>query len=329
MRRPAGRGVLPGDGGVDLGVLRLTGPTGFEPRLGRRPADQHHRGRPPALPPLLRIASGARRPAPRRRDPVFPQAGRAADAPGRHRRHLPAPGAGLHPPRPRRQPGRGPRQAPVRRRGPGPAVGHGRHRAPDRRGQGVPGCRARRVEPASGRLVDRRPRPSRARGRRRADGRLAATAAEGPVRGALRPRQQYTSWAFGTRLRAAGPLGSMGSVGDAYDNSLAESFFHTLQLELLDEHRWTSRRELALAIFEWIECWYNPSRRHSSLQMLSPRRLRSPLHAHRCCGMITAANPSAGPGEAQSGQDRPSGLKPGSAHRRGGASSPTSGSKAP
>ena len=81
---------------------------------------------------------------------------------------------------------------------------------------------------------------------------------------------QYTSWAFGTRLRAAGLLGSMGSVGDAYDNSMAESFFHTLQLELLDEHRWTTRRQLALAIFEWIEAWYNPTRRHSSIKMLSP-----------------------------------------------------------
>jgi putative transposase len=81
---------------------------------------------------------------------------------------------------------------------------------------------------------------------------------------------QYTSWAFGTRLRAGGLLGSMGSIGDAYDNSLAESFFHTLQLELLDTQHWTSRRQLALAIFEWIEGWYNPSRRHSSIQMLSP-----------------------------------------------------------
>ena len=62
----------------------------------------------------------------------------------------------------------------------------------------------------------------------------------------------------------------MGSIGDAYDNSLAESFFHTLQLELLDTQHWTSRRQLALAIFEWIEAWYNPSRRHSSIQMLSP-----------------------------------------------------------
>ncbi|MBA3282345.1 MAG: IS3 family transposase [Acidimicrobiia bacterium] len=51
---------------------------------------------------------------------------------------------------------------------------------------------------------------------------------------------------------------------------MAESFFHTLQLELLDEHRWTTRRQLALAIFEWIEAWYNPTRRHSSIKMLSP-----------------------------------------------------------
>ena len=48
------------------------------------------------------------------------------------------------------------------------------------------------------------------------------------------------------------------------------AFFHTLQLELLDQHRWASRRQLASAIFEWIEAWYNPSRRHSSIKMLSP-----------------------------------------------------------
>jgi putative transposase len=81
---------------------------------------------------------------------------------------------------------------------------------------------------------------------------------------------QYTSWAFGRRLRGAGLLGSMGSIGDAYDNALCESFFHTLQLELLDEHHWRTRRELAQAIFEWIETWYNASRRHSSIEMLSP-----------------------------------------------------------
>ena len=81
---------------------------------------------------------------------------------------------------------------------------------------------------------------------------------------------QYTSWAFGKRLRAAGLLGSMGSVGDAFDNAAAESFFSTLQRELLDEHHWDDRDQLANAIFEWIEAWYNPSRRHSSIEMCSP-----------------------------------------------------------
>jgi putative transposase len=81
---------------------------------------------------------------------------------------------------------------------------------------------------------------------------------------------QYTSWAFGHRLRAAGLLGSMGRVGSAADNAMMESFFGTLQLELLDRRRWQARAELASAIFEWIEGWYNPRRRHSSIDDLSP-----------------------------------------------------------
>ena len=48
----------------------------------------------------------------------------------------------------------------------------------------------------------------------------------------------------------------MGSIGDCFDNSVAESFFGTLQLELLDEHRWENRRQLASAVFDWIETWY-------------------------------------------------------------------------
>lgn len=74
---------------------------------------------------------------------------------------------------------------------------------------------------------------------------------------------QYTSWLFGHRLRTAGLLGSMGSVGDCFDNSVAEAFFSGLQRELLDQHHWTSRDDLALALFDWIETWYNPHRRHS------------------------------------------------------------------
>ena len=81
---------------------------------------------------------------------------------------------------------------------------------------------------------------------------------------------QYTSWAFGQRLRQAGLLGSMGTVGDALDNAMAESFFATLQLELFDRRTWNTRRELAQAIFEYIESFYNPERRHTSINHLSP-----------------------------------------------------------
>jgi putative transposase len=81
---------------------------------------------------------------------------------------------------------------------------------------------------------------------------------------------QYTSWAFGQRLRAARLLASMGTVGDCYDNAMMESFWGTLQLGTLDQKQWKTRDELANAIFEWIECWYNPKRRHSSIGMHSP-----------------------------------------------------------
>jgi putative transposase len=81
---------------------------------------------------------------------------------------------------------------------------------------------------------------------------------------------QYTSWLFGHRLREAGLLGSMGKVACAYDNSMMESFFGSMQIELLDRRLWTTRAELTTAIFEWIEAFYNPIRRHSALDYLSP-----------------------------------------------------------
>lgn len=80
----------------------------------------------------------------------------------------------------------------------------------------------------------------------------------------------YTSWAFGHRLREAGLLGSMGSIGDCFDNSVAESFFATLQTELLDRSTWPTREGLANAIFAFVEGFYNPTRRHSTLGYLSP-----------------------------------------------------------
>ena len=62
----------------------------------------------------------------------------------------------------------------------------------------------------------------------------------------------------------------MGSVGDAYDNALCESFFATLECELLDRHRFATPAEARLAVFDFIEGWYNPRRRHSALDYLSP-----------------------------------------------------------
>ncbi len=81
---------------------------------------------------------------------------------------------------------------------------------------------------------------------------------------------QYTSVEFGGRLKEAGLLPSMGSVADAYDNALAESFVSTLKRELLHRHSWPSREGVRAGIFEYIECFYNPRRRHSSLNHLSP-----------------------------------------------------------
>ena len=62
----------------------------------------------------------------------------------------------------------------------------------------------------------------------------------------------------------------MGTVGDALDNAMAETFFATLQLELLDRKKWSTRRDLAQAIFEYIEAFYNPGTRHTGIGYLSP-----------------------------------------------------------
>jgi putative transposase len=89
---------------------------------------------------------------------------------------------------------------------------------------------------------------------------------------------------FGHRLRETGLLGSMGRVASSVDNSMIESFWSTMQRELLDTRRWDSQAQLASAIFEWIEAWYNPSRRHTGLGMLSPHEFET-LHT----AAVTAA----------------------------------------
>ena len=81
---------------------------------------------------------------------------------------------------------------------------------------------------------------------------------------------QYTSVEFGSRLREEGLLPSMGSVADAYDNSMAESFVSTLKRELIHRHSWPTRQIVRSALFEYIEGFYNTRRRHSALGHLSP-----------------------------------------------------------
>lgn len=81
---------------------------------------------------------------------------------------------------------------------------------------------------------------------------------------------QYSSLAFGGRCREAGVRPSMGSVGDAYDNAMCESFFATLECELLERRRFASQAEAKMACFSFIEGWYNPIRLHSALGYRSP-----------------------------------------------------------
>jgi putative transposase len=81
---------------------------------------------------------------------------------------------------------------------------------------------------------------------------------------------QYTALAFGQRCQEMGVLPSRGAVGSAYDNAMAESFFATLECELIDRRCFRTQAEARMAIFRYIEGWYNPHRRHSSLGQRSP-----------------------------------------------------------
>src|SRR5205085_12338685 len=81
---------------------------------------------------------------------------------------------------------------------------------------------------------------------------------------------QYGSWAFTRRARDAGLLPSMGAVGTCFDNAVMESFWSRVQVELLDRQAWSTRLELATALFEYLEIFHNRQRRHSALGMLTP-----------------------------------------------------------
>jgi putative transposase len=90
---------------------------------------------------------------------------------------------------------------------------------------------------------------------------------------------QYTSLAFGARCKEAGVRPSMGSVGDAYDNAMCESFFATLECELLDRRRFASQAKARVACFSFIEGFYNPVRLHSALGYRSPIRYEQDMQA--------------------------------------------------
>jgi putative transposase len=81
---------------------------------------------------------------------------------------------------------------------------------------------------------------------------------------------QYTSWTFSQRVRSTGLAHSLGSIGDAFDNAVVESFWARMQTELLNTRKWRTRMELSAEIFDWVEVFYNRNRRHSGLGMLAP-----------------------------------------------------------
>ena len=145
----------------------------------------------------------------------------------------------------------------------------GRHHLPADIGRlSLPRGRSRRLVAPDRRmgLLGRSEDPRRARRSRHG--------ARGPKARQRRPsfgsRLQYTSVAFGNRCKEAGVRPSTGSVGDAYDNAMCESFFATLECELIDRRRFRSHSEARMAVFQFIEGFYNPSRRHSALGYLSP-----------------------------------------------------------
>src|SRR5215467_1214572 len=88
------------------------------------------------------------------------------------------------------------------------------------------------------------------------------------LRRPVEPRQ-FTSWAFSERVRQAGLIPSMGTVGAAFDNAVIESFWARLQTELLNRKKWKTRVEPSTALFDYLEIFHNRTRRHSALGMLS------------------------------------------------------------
>jgi transposase InsO family protein len=98
---------------------------------------------------------------------------------------------------------------------------------------------------------------------------------------------QFTSLALGSKLRQLRIRASMGSVGDCFDHALVESFFASLECELIDRRHWRTREEARLEVFWWLEAVYNRTRRHSSIGYLSPMEYEAGLNM-----TVTDSDPS-------------------------------------
>src|SRR4029077_12486830 len=136
-------------------------------------------------------------------------------------------------------------------------------------GRGLLLRRPRHLLPPRRRLVHRR-LPDRCAGHQRPGHGHRLPLPQPRCADSFRPGDQFASWAFTDRAKASGLVPSMGSVGDCYDNSMIESFWSRMQVELLDRTKWKTRIELANAIFDYLEIWHNRRRRHIQLGWLSP-----------------------------------------------------------
>ena len=140
-------------------------------------------------------------------------------------------------------------------------------------------------------------------GQRRPDGVVHHSDSEG---------SQYTSLAFGKRCRETGVVPSTGSAGDCFDNAMAESFFATLECELIDRRSFHTQAEARMAIFQFIEGWYNPRRRHSALGYLSPNDYERSAAKETPRAVRNAHRPARGvPGASQSGEPKGKTYPPG------------------
>lgn len=257
--------VVPSAEGLPIELLHLESEAAIEEIGGGLSPHRRDPGDSRAQPPHLWLPTGARRTA-LFRPRVRPNEGGTTDEGGRPPRlHAWTPQEEVgHPPglsfaaRPRT------RGSPLSRRSPRPPL-VGRHNVcPDPGRFPLPLLHSRRVQLRSGRLADGRSPQNRVGRRRPADGSLKKAFLLGVIHHSNQG-SQYTSLSFGKRLEEAGVLPSMGKAGSALNNAMAESFVSTLKAEMVLGHQFLTREAARMAIFDYIESFYNPIRRHSSI----------------------------------------------------------------